>query len=93
MEKEKEPKKNSFFVGFINLFFNELFMYHRLIGLTYLLMYASFIILYFYDYKKWYGSIIFICTPLFQLLQSITATATFTFLPREKDSGFFSDKG
>jgi hypothetical protein len=87
-------KIGNFFKSFTQLFFKQnTFVFHRLVGLTYLLCYTFFLVYYFIDYNKWLGSPIFFCTPIIQMIQSISATLTFTFLPRSYESGFFSDKG
>lgn len=75
------------------LFVNKRFMFHRLIGLSYLIQYVTTVYLYFYSYDYFINSFLIWSLPLTGILQSINAAMTFTFLAKtQSDQGYFSDK-
>jgi hypothetical protein len=74
------------------LFFQRKFMYHRMMGLFFLLQYIAAISLYFYDYEMFLRSPLIVTLPLTGICQTLTAIYTFTFLPKsEIDPGYYSD--
>jgi hypothetical protein len=77
----------------VKLFINRKFLLHRLIGLSYLIQYAFAVYLYFSNYEYFLNSILIWSLPLTGVLQSINASLTFTFLPKQQaDPGYYSDK-
>jgi hypothetical protein len=78
----------------IDLFFNSHFTIHRLFGLVYLVLYCYAWKEYLYNYEEFQNSFIIWGLPLNGLLQAITASYYFRFLPKKtKDPGYDSDKG
>jgi len=75
-----------------HLFFNEKFSVHRVLGLVYLLQYAQAWRLYATDYAAFAASPFLWTLPLNGVLQSLTATYYFSFLPSKSDPGYYSDK-
>jgi hypothetical protein len=76
----------------IHLFFNEKFSVHRVLGLVYLLQYVQAWRLYATDYAAFAASPFLWTLPLNGVLQSLTATYYFSFLPSKSDPGYYSDK-
>ena len=77
--------------GFVHLFFARKFIVHRVLGLAYLLQYASVIYLYFFaDYERAFlRSPLLVTLPVTGVLQSATAAYYFSFLPkRQADPGY-----
>lgn len=76
----------------IDLFFNHRFSIHRVFGLLYLIQYFYAWFLYLYNYEEFHGIIVW-SLPLNGLIQAITASYYFQFLPKKmKDPGYYSDK-
>jgi len=78
---------------FFHLFFNVKFTVHRVLGLVYLISYVYAWYLYVYDYNTYRTSHVVWSLPINGLVQSLTATYYFSFLPRKVDPGYYSDKG
>jgi hypothetical protein len=79
-----------------HLFFNEKFSVHRVLGLLYLVQYALAWRLYAASGPGAAGpfakSALLWTLPLNGVVQSLTATYYFSFLPRKSDPGYYSDK-
>jgi hypothetical protein len=74
------------------LFFSEKFSVHRVLGLAYLMQYCSAWYLYNSSYPTFLSSFLIWSLPLNGVIQSLTATYYFSFLPRKVDPGYYSDK-
>jgi hypothetical protein len=82
-----------FIRGFIHLFFQRRFVVHRLFGLAYLIQFAYITVLFMADYPAFLASNVIITFPITGVLQSLSATYYFTFLPKKgRNPGYFSDK-
>ena len=75
-----------------NLFVNSKFSVHRIFGLLYLIQWFSALFLYWYNYNYFINSILIWSLPLNGIVQSLSATYYFSFLPRKADPGYYSDK-
>lgn len=79
--------------SFLHLFFSPKFFTHRIIGLAYLIQFFLSCFLYVVNYRAFTQSVLWWSLPLTGLIQSISASATFTFLPKKQlDPGYYSDK-
>lgn len=79
--------------SFLHLFFSSKFLSHRLIGFIYLIQFFLSCYLYATNYNQFSNSILWWSLPLTGLIQSISASMTFTFLPKKQlDPGYYSDK-
>lgn len=76
----------------MNIFFKPKFRSHRVLGLTYLLQYVICWYQYITNYESYYISYMPWILTMLGTLQAINATLTFHFLPKKKDTGYFSDK-
>ena len=76
----------------VHLFFNSKFSVHRVLGLAYLVQYILAWRLYVVDYAAFSRSALLWSLPLNGVLQSVTATYYFSFLPKKADPGYYSDK-
>jgi hypothetical protein len=94
-------KNTSFLSGFIRILqlFNpfrpefEKFSVHRVFGFIYLVLWFSSLYYYFADYDFFQRSHLLVLTPAMGVMQSVTATYYFSFLPkRQVDPGYYSDK-
>jgi len=66
---------------------------HRLFGLAYLIMWPMALYYYFADYNWFVNSFLVWALPATGVIQSISATYYFWFLPRkQQDHGYFSDR-
>ena len=73
-----------------HLFCGKKFTIHRLLGLAFLIQYFYSIYLYFTDYNEFYQSWVLVTLPISGFLQSVVASCTFTFLPKnQKDPGYY----
>lgn len=69
------------------------FIFHRIFGFCYLTQWFTSLVLFFTAYDYYASSPLTWTMPLNGLIQSITATYYFTFLPKnQEDGGFNSDK-
>jgi len=82
--------------GFIHLFFSRHFRLHRVVGLTYLLIYTFLWFWFINDTAGYLQSYLTVILPILGVTQTIVAMSTFTFLPKNKENsgkqGYFSDK-
>ena len=76
----------------LHLFFDQKFGVHRVLGLLYLVQYALAWRLYAMDAAAFAASALLYTLPLNGVLQSLTATYYFSFLPKRADPGYYSDK-
>jgi hypothetical protein len=74
------------------LFFSRKFELHRLGGLAFASQYVAAIVWYFMDKESFLDSWLVLTLPLTGLMQSITASIYFTFLPKKVDPAYFADK-
>lgn len=75
-----------------NLFVHPKFAVHRVFGFVYLLQWFSALYLYFADYDYFIKSPLIWSLPLNGVIQSLTATYYFSFLPKKVDPGYYSDR-
>jgi hypothetical protein len=75
-----------------NLFVHPKFAVHRVFGFAYLIQWCAALYLYFADYEYFARSSLVWSLPLNGVVQSLTATYYFSFLPRKVDPGYYSDK-
>lgn len=69
----------------MHLFFSPRFLVHRVLGLSYLLQYVAALYLYAYDYEEGFlQSPLVVTLPLTGVLQALTATYYFSFLPKRQ---------
>jgi hypothetical protein len=73
--------------------FKTKFRAHRVGGICFLSAYLSAWLYYIFAYETFIQSRLAVLPAMIGLFQAVSAAATFWFLPKEKDSGFFSDKG
>jgi hypothetical protein len=62
-------------------------------GICFLTAYASAWLCYVFAYDTFIQKRVPLFPAILGLFQAVSASLTFWFLPKEKDSGFFSDKG
>jgi hypothetical protein len=77
----------------LNLFDKTKFRIHRVGGILFLLVYIATIFTYFFDYDKFILYNMPLLSACLGLFQAISAVCTFTFLPKNENSGYFGDKG
>jgi len=78
---------------FFSLFFGPKFWAHRVLGLLYLIQYSLAFRLYVVDYPAFSQSPLLWTLPISGVVQAVTATYYFYFLPKSKaDPGYYSDK-
>lgn len=75
-----------------NLFVHPRFAVHRAFGCVYLLQWLIALYYYFVDYEWFVQSHLIWSLPLNGVIQSVTATYYFSFLPKKVDPGYYSDK-
>lgn len=69
------------------------FLLHRVFGLFYLIQWVLAFYFYFANYEWFIQSFLVWCLPITGVVQAISATLYFWFLPkRQSDHGYFSDK-
>lgn len=90
--KRESPYETHPWTWLFHLFVSAQFGVHRLLGLAYLAQYAWAWYLYATDYAAFMRSPLPWSLPLNGVLQSLTATYYFSFLPRKADPGYYSDK-
>lgn len=74
----------------INLWFAPRFQVHRIVGLIFLLQFFAAIFWYVWDYQHYLRTPLVWSLGLTGLLQAITASLTFTFMPKVADPGFIA---
>jgi hypothetical protein len=74
------------------LFVNKKFGVHRIFGFCYLVQWFASLYYYYADYDWYSKSFLIWSLPLNGVVQSITATYYFSFLPNKIDPGYYSDK-
>ena len=77
----------------LNFFDNTKFRAHRLGGIIFLLTYITAILMYIYDYDNFVEYNVPMIPSFMGVFQAVSATLTFTFLPKNQNSGYFGDKG
>jgi hypothetical protein len=75
-----------------SLFFNKKFSIHRVFGLVYLVQWFMSLYYYLFEYEAYINSSLVWSLPLNGVIQSLTATYYFSFLPKKADPGYYSDK-
>jgi hypothetical protein len=76
-----------------NLFFSYKHLVHRLVGLCYLIQYATAVCLFLWDFDTFYNSAVVWSLPLTGVIQTLIVMASFKFLKKDsKHQGYFSDK-
>lgn len=75
-----------------NLFVHPKFAVHRVFGFVYLIQWFSSLYYYYADYEWYVNSHLVWSLPLNGVIQSLTATYYFSFLPKKVDPGYYSDK-
>ena len=83
---------SGFFGSIYHLFCASRFEFHRIGGLFYLIQYFIGFTWYIYDFNSFKSSMIIVTLPLNGVLQSISASYYFRFLPKKQDPGYYSDK-
>ena len=76
----------------IHLFFNKKFTVHRFLGLVYLVQYLVAWRMYLTDYEGFAKSPLIWALPLNGVVQALSATYYFSFLPKKADPGYYSDR-
>ena len=76
----------------IHLFFNKKFTAHRSLGLVYLVQYLEAWRMYLTDYEGFAKSPLIWALPLNGVVQALSATYYFSFLPKKADPGYYSDR-
>lgn len=74
------------------LFVHPKFAVHRVFGAIYLVQWFAALYFYFADYQWFKSSNLIWALPLNGVIQSLTATYYFSFLPKKVDPGYYSDK-
>lgn len=82
----------SFPLTCFGLFVNHKFSVHRAFGFIYLVQWTLALYCYFSDYEWFLGSSLVWSLPLNGVIQSLSATYYFSFLPKKVDPGYYSDK-
>jgi len=82
----------SFLSTLKQLFIKIEFGLHRAIGALYLVQWLASFFLFFYDYNIYKNSFLSWSLPLNGFLQACNASYFFSFLPRNADPGYYSDK-
>ena len=75
-----------------HLFVHPKFAVHRVFGFVYLIQWFAALYYYFADYNWFKDSFLIWSLPLNGVVQSLTATYYFSFLPKKVDPGYYSDK-
>jgi hypothetical protein len=75
-------------IKFVKFFFQKRFRVHRVGGFAYLIQYFWLIYLYVTDYPSFLRSPFLWSMPLTGWIQSVSASLTFTFLPKKKEAGY-----
>lgn len=75
-----------------HLFVHPKFAVHRVFGLLYLVQWFASLYLYFADYDYFINSHLIWSLPINGVVQSLSATYYFSFLPNKPDPGYNSDK-